>query len=77
MQMSREEFFTRLENLEPEEYGDDGEPINEPDPCDVYHSYIDGLSDEQFEALRKKQESYKRIEEFMNSKGYVNNEIKC
>lgn len=77
MQMSREEFEERLDEMEIEQIGDDGEPINEPDPCDVYHSYIDGLSDEQFEALRKKQESYKRIEEFMNSKGYVNNEIKC
>jgi len=77
MQMSREEFEERLDEMEIEQIGDDGEPINEPDPCDVYHSYIDGLSDEQFEAFRKKIDSYKRIKEFMNSKGYVNNEIKC
>jgi hypothetical protein len=78
MQMSTEEFESRLDELEIEQIGDDGEPlVNEPDPCDVYHSYIDSMSEAEFEALRKKHDSYKRINDFMNSKGYKGYEISC
>lgn len=95
MQMSREEFESNLDELkveifdedpndvEDEEFGDDGEPIKDyPDEDEVsdllnratdeYHAYTDTMTDNELEQWRNS--FNKRFNKFLKDKNY---EVKC